>query len=88
MKLSKHFLQKWINFFGYEPETDMVKGMIDNAVVVQKFRVVRKIDGSVYKVAQIYWDLKDNILFKVDEDTKTVITFISSQKTGGVYARA
>ncbi|KAA0257193.1 hypothetical protein FHQ18_11555 [Deferribacter autotrophicus] len=88
MKFSKAFMKKWMEYFGYEPYEEEIKKMIEDSIVVQRFKVIRKRDGSVFKIAQIYWNTNENILFKMDEDTKTLITFAADKKMyGESYAR-
>jgi len=88
MRFSKAFTKKWIDYFGYEPDKESISKMIDESIIVQNFRVIRKKDGSVYKVAQIRWNVDENILFKLDTDTNTVITFVADKRMyGGAYAR-
>lgn len=88
MKLSRHFKNKWLQVFGYEPDEFNVNEMIDDSIIVQRFRVIRKSDGSFYKLSKICWNHDKGIIFKIDTYNKIVITFLVSEKSGGgVYAR-
>ena len=78
MKLSKHFRQQWEKRVKHpQPTVYEIKSMIRRAIWLQKDHVLFFKDGSRYKVPALYWVPDKNIVLKVDEDTKTVMTVIT-----------
>lgn len=79
MRMSKTFLEKWLDMYGFRPDPDDLKEMVDNSVYVQRSHVVRRDDGEIFRVAEIRWDPVRNIIFKIDGERRRLITFIGSK---------
>jgi hypothetical protein len=78
MKLSKHFIKRWEERVGQPlPAPKEIKRMIRCAIWLQKDQVLYSTKGLRYKIPALYWVPDKNIVLKVDEKTKTVMTVIT-----------
>ena len=81
VKLSKHFIEKWRDKLGYMPSKKQVEKLIDESICVQKGKVIRRNYGESFIVPTILWNIERNLMFKVDEINKTVITvYVGGEK--------
>lgn len=77
MRLGKTFTERWKECFGTEPKKDKIEQIIREAIQVQQTRVLlRPDDGRKHKQLAIFWSPRENVIFKVDEMTGTVVTML------------
>jgi len=74
MRLSKHFIGKWIDLMGYRPGEKEIEGLIKQAICIQQFREIRQANGQFFYIPAIFWNYRHGLLFKIDESRNTVIT--------------
>lgn len=78
MKLSKHFIQQWEKRVKQpQPTIYEIKNMIRRAIWLQTDQRLFCKNGRIYKIPALYWVPDKNIVLKVDEETKTVMTVIT-----------
>lgn len=86
LELSTHFAERWAKRVGGEcPDAEEVRRMIDDAVFAQKHRDLRTDKGKPIRIVALYWyeDEELNVIFKVDEKRKRVVTVLTQQLKGG-----
>ena len=75
MRLSKHFKEKWHDRFGEWPRYREVMSLLREAICVQPYHNV--VNGQ--SVLGIFWNYRQNLIFKVDEEKGTIVTVYVGQ---------
>jgi len=70
MRLSKHFKEKWHDRLGEWPRYKQVISFLREAICVQPYRN----SGNGQSVLGIYWNYRQNLLFKLDEERQVLVT--------------
>ena len=78
MKLSPHFAERWAKRVGGEmPSDEEILRMIDRSVYVQRFQVIKPEKGKPFRVLALHWVPERDIILKVDEQRRRVVTVLS-----------
>jgi hypothetical protein len=70
MRLSKHFIEKWLDRMGYKPDIESIMELVKNGICIQKGRVCEKT-----AVPSIFWNYRVNIIIVVNDKDRKIITF-------------
>jgi len=82
MRLSKHFIQRWEERVQQPiPTPADIKRMLKHAIWLQKDNVFFS-GKNRYKTPALYWVPDKNIVLKIDEKSKTVMTVITRDMYG------
>lgn len=86
IRLSKHFMEKWRERLGTEPDPRAVMDIIRDpgTVIVQRCRNLQMpATGEHYRQAAIYWNAALGMVLKVDEFRGVAITVLVSRNHNG-----
>ncbi len=75
---TRHFEKKWIDEFGEDPSVEDINDSLEDAICIQSYSVLydrRKED--LHNVLAIYWTVADNLIIKVDSESKSAVTYCS-----------
>jgi len=84
--LSKHFVERWQERVGTEPDPRVVTDIIrdPHTVIVQRCRNLQMpATGEHYRQAAIYWSPTLDLIIKVDEFRGVAITVLSRRNGNG-----
>ena len=81
MRLAGSFVAKFIETFGFAPDDNEVIRDAVKGKLIQSFRKIRKDNGEVFKVLEMR--VGKDLIYKIDWDTKKVVTFYKKQVEGG-----
>jgi len=85
LTLSKHFRDRWREHFGCEPPSPArIVTMLDQAVWLQKGRLLMEPDGTQYKLLSTYWHAGMGVVIKVDRlsNPPQAVTLITGRSRG------
>ena len=82
MLLSRHFVERWRERVGGDPNVKEVKKIVRESVYLQRCRSYRLADGMIYRTLAIYWHPEKNMVVKIDETIDMAVTVISPAVKG------
>lgn len=77
LKLTKHFEENWVARVGSLPTPAEVDRIIQESVRIQGSRLLRKADGSTFRVLAIYWHPDMDLVIKYDPSDRCAVTVMS-----------
>lgn len=88
LRLSKHFMRRWEERVGSCPPgcADVIR-MIEGSVILQKYEELFTVRGFRKRIPALYWYPQQDIVFKVDESLRCVMTVLSPEAVRERMAR-
>ena len=77
LKLSKHLEDNWLIRVGNWPTREGVNRIIESSIRVQAGRDIVKQDGTVERVLGMYWHTDLELVLRVDETQRVVVTVLT-----------
>jgi len=78
IKLSKHFSERWCERVKTPVPTDTeLAGMINDALLLQRYRDVYTPRGRAIRILALYWMVDDGVIVKIDERAGIAVTVIA-----------
>ncbi|MDY7035545.1 MAG: hypothetical protein SV375_05200 [Thermodesulfobacteriota bacterium] len=78
--LSKHFLERWAERVGGPaPTVEDINELIEQSALVQRYRITFTPRGRRLVVMALYWNSEWDVVLKIDENSKKVVTVIAGQ---------
>ena len=84
LKLSQAFIREWEEYYKQCPAGGLIEKIIQESVHVQRFQELSLCDGRCFRVLDIFWNPEWEIIIKVDDSKKVVV----SLKTGKAKKRS
>ena len=81
--LSTHARERWAERIGGDPPSSLeIEGIIEESVVLQKFRKAYTPRGMPIVFLGVYWHTERGIVMKVDEKCGKIVTVLGVQGGG------
>ncbi len=78
MELTAHFYKNWAKRVdGPVPEPKRIEEMIEESVIVQRFKAFTLKNGFYYKRLAIYWHTELGVVLKIDEAKGKAVSVMS-----------
>ena len=81
MKLTKHFVERWSEYFGV-CDPDRVEALVEKAVVLQQFRRVFTPRGLPMVILELRFLPDLGAIVKLDAQKNTLVTVVTEQSLG------
>ena len=82
MKLSKHFIDRWIERVKTPvPGPSDIEGMMNEAIYLQRCRDFFTSRGIRTRILGLYWVVPENLILKIDEKNNIAVTVLTSDIT-------
>ena len=85
--LSKHFIDKWRERYGYDPKRAEIVGIIRESAWLQKCQPMQYPDGIPWVSAALFVHFDRNLALKVDFTTHKVLTLVDPSDMPGAKKR-
>ncbi len=80
MRLSHHFIEKWHDLVSEYVDEEKIKQLKSRSICVQKGQTIYKGRGDCFVVPAIFWNFRERLMIKVDEQADVAITVYTANK--------
>lgn len=82
LRMTRHFRQRWLERTGEKPVARTIERLIDDSILVNNGGIYYDYAGQQVVFLKVVWNPQKDVIFKIDESQRTIITVLSKRMGG------